>query len=228
MAAHDPSLVLDMPGFYPFESGGNQYVRDFSGYGNHGQVLGFAGDDSEYVDGHLGQGVDILQVPAKRINFGNVFDFTFEDFSFEALLLFKYFFTWDNCLFWKGDHGVSGYSLLIGQIRSGTAGDVAFRTNQAGASQVSLAPTGTVPYDNYTHLVITRDGPRVEIYANGTRATTVNANHVNPESASGNDFQIGVYPGFYGLTSMINSFRIWSRVLGAAEIWNRYINAKRV
>jgi len=209
----------------PFMSGqftnpitGNPSVRDFSGYGHHGDLVGFAGDDSEFVDGHLGQtalivtAADHLEVPspASELNFVSgpftheIWANLFATAGYKKLVS-KYDWNVDGWLF-----GFNGTTLEV-------------RSFQGGAGQATNTTLAPYADSNLHQYVATRDGSDVRLYCDGIEVTyTAKVAHINPVAADDNDFEI-----FESTTGYLNRLRTFSRTLGAAEIYERYIHAKR-
>ena len=78
---YDANLVLD----FPFMSGVNSSgdIPDLSGYGNDGTPTGFAGADAEFIDGFLGQAID-LDGSAKFVDCGNAVNLQGDSISVEC------------------------------------------------------------------------------------------------------------------------------------------------
>ena len=219
--SHDPSLILDYRGMYPFWDGGVRKVRDFSGYGNHGTPANFVGDDSEYVDTNVFQGLDLSGT--KHLNLGDILNYTVESFSFEFLIR-PTSIAISPFLLYKGTWNVSGYNIYIHNT-----GRIHIDTCQTGISQGTSSVAGEVNIGLSSHIAIVRFGSSINIFNNG-REVAYNAVgvHLNPGSNS-EDCLIGRHPtlarNFGGIFSIGKS---WNRALSPGEIYNNYINRMRV
>jgi len=171
-------LALDMA----FGIGAGATLFDKSRYRSHGSILG-----ASWAAGLHGYCLDFnpatpsyVSIPADY----DQLDFTSEKFSIIARLLIDDFSA-HSSLYSKGRYNQHGHEIYIR-----TNGDVAFRTFQTGASQVSSCGAGTISSDTYTTLGLSRDGEDVYLYKNGVDATAAHGTHIDPLSTS-YDFNIG-------------------------------------
>ena len=84
------------------------------------------------------------------------------------------------------------------------------------------APSGTVPYDEWTHIITTWDGSVIRHYANGSIAWTDSS---TSSGTSENMYQIAGYSGrkFKG---KLASLSVYEKTLSAEEVMQNY-NAKK-
>ena len=183
------------------------------GTGNLSRV-GWAGDDSELVDGAHGQ--NLLLNGAKSCNGGNgqFANFISQSFSIEVYITAINTAAGNNFLVNKYTFNASGWLL---RIRIGNS--IWLDTYQAAASQSTQS--NVLNFDGVTnHIVCTRNGGDVRLYLNGTEVTyAVKPVHINPVDASGDDFVVYQTLDGYG-----GNVRVWEgRILGAADVRSLYI-----
>ena len=214
--AYDQNRLLNLK-MYPFSDGATRKARDFSGYGYHGSENGFVGDDSEYRNDGIRQVVDL-----------NIKFFDCGGASFFGLIgnitlecLFSCPLTQPYAgLIGKYNDGVSGAnrSYRLGVFNTGLV-QVNFGTGTTALSTVT-----TVDNRNYNYAVATYDGAAVRLYLNGSPNASV--------ASSGNLFVNShtLYVGSDGdgatgnrMIGSIAQAGVFSRVLGAAEIYDRCI-----
>lgn len=171
------------------------------------------------------------------INFGNIFNYTTESFTFATWMRFLSFDATNSAnlmVFWKGNFQTNSYYCEI-QPSNGVVG---FFTNQSGppaASQVSQAiyqpnpsswPNKGFMPDEFYNICITRSGTSVRIYLNGIDRTSTVGTHTNPTSST-NNFEIGRYnSASHFPNARFASFIIYQRALTAAEVLQNF-NASR-
>jgi len=222
VAPYDSSLQLDVSPMLPFVSGGNQYLRDFSGNSRNGLCTGFAGTDVEYEDAPGGQCISIAT--PKYINHGQILNYTFEDFTFEIMVRPNSIAN-APMLFSNSNFVTNGYFIeLLAD------GSLQLTTSQGGASQSTISALGSfVAGLSYYHIMATRTGALVRFFRNGVElAYSAVGVHLNPVTSALN-FQVGRYLAVAGLDldGRILRYRSWNRALGTAEIWERWISLGR-
>ena len=215
--AYDPTLVLDMRSMMPFMSGGVQYVRDFSGYGNHGTPLVFAGDDSEYVSSDMGQAV--LLDGTKSISIPDTY---FPAYGFDRTLI-----TYVT-------------PIVTGAIEARIFSYGTWLANQAFQLVLSTTTrvltlvghtgnyvfTNPCIYANVNQISAVISSGRVLTYFNGrpdsnqasTLATVLNGTaYIGQSPATGAKF-----------VGYVHRVQMYARAFGATEMYNNYINRFRV
>lgn len=160
------------------------------------------------------------------VSFGNVLDFTSEDFTISFMF---YAFSWDTTnvdkntpiLFIKGPgYNTGGYYTQI------SSGGLSLVTNQSAALQVS---SGTYAFslNTWYHIAFARQGASVRTYVNGTDVTTTAGTHVNPTS-SATPFYINWYQAAYPIIGWdkYDEFKAEARKWSPAEIKNEYMRLR--
>jgi hypothetical protein len=149
------------------------------------------------------------------VNFGNILNFTTENFSFDMFVRFSSIASNKN-LFYKGGFNANGYYFIL------SSGLPNFVTNQAGAAQ------GTQLNQNLTtsvwyHIVAVRNGSSVKLYLNGVDSTGTAATHINPASSTDN-FLLGIYSPslLFPHAGDIARFLAYNKALSAAEVLQNF------
>lgn len=209
-----------MRSMMPFMDGATQRVRDFGRYGNHGTPEFLSGNDSEFITGSLGQGVD-LDGGNDRINLGNAaagadLDFV-GPFTLETWLISDILAGANTDILSRDVvAGVRQYNLHL------TIGGVA----RTLASGVGVSGTTVVGDGNLHQVIATWDGATLYIAVDGEVEGTVG---LAAMSSSANTTYIGMRSDGTGyFNGKVFRVRMWNRPFGAAEIYNRYINRFRV
>jgi hypothetical protein len=194
--------------------------------GANGTVVntGGGGTAVNYTYGALNEGVSFNK-SVGYVNLGKVLDYTTSNFTISFWIKLNSYATSDPSNgpipFWKGGYTSKGY---YSQIMPG--GQIAFSTNQAGSpgtAQQTYSTGGAVPLGSWQHLTYVRSGSSVKIYVNGKNKTSTAATHLDPTTASANDFVIGSYSGgSIFMSGAIDEFAAWSRALTAAEVLQLY------
>jgi hypothetical protein len=153
------------------------------------------------------------------VNFGNILNFTTENFSFDMFVRFSNISS-IRTLIYKGGFNTNGYYLAPG------AGLPSFVTNQSGVNQVTYLNqylTTSVWY----HLVAVRNGSSVKLYLNGVDSTGTAGTHINPASSTDN-FLLGIYSSGlnFPFAGDIARFLAYNKALSAAEVLQNYNVAK--
>ena len=200
---------------------GEPYIwYDMSGYENNGQLNNQVGYSTANGGSLLFDGVNDF------INFGNIFNFTTEDFSFNIFFYLTSLTTSTvgqaPVLFYKGSYQVNGYYIQLG---SSNPSSTNFITNQSGANQVTTSTLSLI-VGAWNNLSVTRSGSSVKIYINGVDATASAGTHINPTSSTDN-FVLSSYNSASIFSNIrIASFQVYNRTLSAIEVLQNF-NAVR-
>ena len=169
-----------------------------------------AGNPAE-ATGKIWKGQDFDDNVA-QIDLGTNFRYTSENFSIGYLI---YFIANAEVSFFTGQYAQKGYYL-----EHGSAGDIAFYTNQNTAAQITYnASPSLLTANAWNHVVVTRNGATVKIYLNGAEVTYGNqATHINPAAQNENTL-IGRYSTATSNTvsGILDEFRILSTTVLAAS-----------
>ncbi len=218
--SYDASLVLDFSFFSGVNAAGD--IPDFSGYRNDGTPVNFVGDDSEFIDGHLGQSIRFPGGGAdKHLNCGNDSSIAnVRQVTVEAIFTQTTVGTNQHLVSKFAFGGNLTYLLILlagGQYQFFVGGAVAANAATTGA----IATAGQI-----YHLIGTSNGYLTQIYLNGIwidDAATPLAPVVSPS-----DLLIAIQDTNINDAAIdMHRSRIWSRHMGADEIYERYIHAKR-
>jgi len=214
----DPTCVLDFPMFPGVNTAG--VIRNQSGYGNHAQPVNFAGDDSEFVHGKLGQAVDLDGV-SKYLNCGH-------DDSLDIIhqITIEIVFYLDTAV---------GNRQLITKYNPppGGGNDSFFLRSNAGTLEFYLRNAADTLWNNAAgpvaisarnwHIVhAVYDMHNMLAYLDGTPGAAV-AKTDNILSSPTTDVIIGSITGSGDwVDGKINRARMWKRAIGAAEAQRRF------
>ena len=200
---------------------GEPYIwYDMSGYENNGQLNNQVGYSTANGGSLLFDGVNDF------INFGNIFNFTTEDFSFNIFFYLTSLTTSTvsqaPVLFYKGSYQNNGYYI---QLSSNNPSSVNFITNQSGTNQVTTSTLSLI-IGAWNNLSVTRSGSSVRTYINGVDATASAGIHINPTSSTDN-FVLSSYNSVSIFSNIrIASFQVYNRTLSAIEVLQNF-NAVR-
>jgi hypothetical protein len=207
-------LALDAADKNSYPGSGTTW-RDMSGNGNNGTLVN--GPTFSLVNGGYinYDGID------DYADFGNIFNFTTQDFTFSHWIYFNSLTTTTvnqgPVTFYKGGFNNSGY-----YTQASSVGALVFVTNQIGAAQVTSTAAGAVAAGAWYSVTYTRSGSSVRIYVNGVDSTSSAGTHINP-SATGNSFRIANYQnGFIYSNMRTANFLTYNRALSASEVLQNY------
>jgi hypothetical protein len=212
----DSSKILDVRSL-PFYDSGTQKIYDHSGYSHHQTEFGYAGNDSEIVDGPTGQALYHNGNKCLRLN-NSDFDFTMQNFSIEVWANSR-INGLDRFLFSKYAWNTDGYVFYLT-----IPNEMQFRTFQGGANQATASTASYGVSDgNYHQYVATRNDTSVKLYRDGAEvAYNAIGVHVNPIAPTSRDCNICYYSeaGGFGYHKQTT---VWIRAIGSAEIYERYL-----
>ena len=223
-APFDETKVLDFPFFSGVNAAGD--VPDFSGYGNDGTPSGFAGDDSEFVDECYGQAIQLNGVNKHLVcSHNDSLSMGFSNFSIEVI--FRSSTSALGAAVTKLDHGANiGFFLRI----TNAAGNFIYFIFRDAANFRDARVTVNFADGNIHHVVAQRNENEAYTYVDGielvnARAGAVGAYNLNDTS----DLWIGERTnGTEDFNGNILRTRIRRRAMGADEIYERFIHARRV
>jgi hypothetical protein len=144
---------------------------DLSGNGNNGTLVNGVGFDSAN-----GGSLDFEQTNTYA-DFGNILNFTTENFTFNTFLYLTSNTNTNNqnpILVYKGQFQANGYYIQFGGTSPAI---VSFVTNQSGASQVTESSSSLV-VGAWNCLSIVRNGSSVRIYVNAVDVTSTAGTHI--------------------------------------------------
>jgi len=221
MTQPDPTLVLDLPWVSLPDSFGD--IPEFSGYGQICTPQDFAGTEVEFVDGHLGQAVELDGVNkyielATSPNLDPRGGYTVE------ILFRPANATGTQMLYNKGI--ITGGIFVYIRLSGGASFDYIF---DDGVTQIggNLGLANWMP-GNWVHVFAVKDNTVARGYIAGEEVHT-NSNAAMGFCETNDNLWIGrdlrdIYP----FAGEINSIRTWQRALGAAEIWQRTLHPERM
>lgn len=158
-------------------------------------------------------------------DFGNIFNFTTQPFTFSYWLYCNSLTTnqagQGPVIFYKGSYFTNGYYVQVDQT-----GALKFATNQSGATQFSSTAEGAILVNMWYNISHTRNGSSIITYINGINANTISATHINPEN-TGNSFRIANYQNGYIYSNIRTAtFFTYNRALSQSEVLQNY-NAQK-
>ena len=218
----DESLVLSMPWMsLPWDvlGDGVRRVEDRSGHGNHATPVSFAGTDVEFVDGHLGQALNLPGGGAfKGLNCGNDDSIAvMQQVSVEVIIT-------PNSII--GSQDIIGKYAPCTYLMFTNGTSIYFYVGGVGAGNNARALNAFV-LGKPLHIIGTHDGVNTSIYIDGVWVDDANT-PLSPVMSS-YDLYIGRrYNSTNEVNGLVHRVRIWRRALGAAEIYNRYKNRHRL
>ena len=192
---------------------------DISGNTNHGQLL------NGPLYNSLKKGSIVFDGVNDYTNFGNILNYTSEDFSFNYWIYVTSLTTNVSgsgpVIIFKGGYQTNGYYDQIG-----ANGLLFFGTNTTGSTITTSTAVGTISEGNTYNICYTRSGSSVRIYVNGLDATNSAGTHINPFSSNSN-FTLASYGGSYLFSNIrLYSFTSYNRKLSAKEVLQNF-NATR-
>jgi len=208
-----PANNLGLVGYWTFDGPDMlTNVRDRSGQGNHGSLVGQASTTT--VPGKIGQALNFDGVD-DRVNTGS--DFVGTNPMSISL--------WMNARS-LGEGSVG--RLVTNQNTTGfyfrilvTNSTLAFSSN--GGNNNAVAGANAVVLDQWRHVSVTRDASGVaNIYVNGVLSGTANQNSGTPNSGSTNVIIGNHNAGVATFDGTIDDVRVYNRVLSASEISQMY------
>ncbi len=146
------------------------------------------------------------------IDFGDIFNFTTEDFSVSLWVYFDALPGYASILS-KRTTSVKGWDIFYqpdGVIKFGTA--------QSGTNQYTSSTSVTT--STWYHLVVTRTGAVAKIYLNGVDCTDISGDHINPVSAAGTSLLLGrdTASSANFLDGIVDELRLYYSVLTPSEV----------
>jgi len=226
-ASYDPHLVLDWPNFARLvDIGGTRSFRDGDIFtnGNHGVPQNFAGTDVELIDTPYGQGVDMAAASTKSVEVAATNNMGFGPGSFSAEVIIKLGSVP------AGTHEILHYnfpSYSSGGWLINQQGNAAYIYVDQGPPQINAGTYFSEDVGRWVHMFLVCDSEAdlISLYKNG----------LFYQSAPGTGWNIlDAKPLGFGETTWASPdatwarIRVWSKAVSRDEIWNRYINAKRV
>jgi hypothetical protein len=207
-------LNLDAANMKSYPRSGTTW-RDLSGLGNNGTLTNgptFSSANGGYINY---DGTD------DYADFGNIFNFTTQDFTFSHWIYFNSLTTTTvnqgPVTFYKGGFNNSGY-----YTQASSVGALVFVTNQIGAAQVTSTAVGAVAAGAWYCVTYTRTGSSIRLYVNGVDSTSSAGTHINPLATS-NSFRIANYQnGFIYSNIRIASFLTYTKALTPSEVQQNY------
>lgn len=201
-----PSNTLGLTAHWTFDGGDLiTNVKDASGQGNNGFLVGFTSTSSAVSLGMLGQ----------ALSFNGSTQYISTSYTVPALSSGTSF-TWSAWM--KLNSGNSNTVVILG-----------FRN---GATWVKLTPTAfeygsgslmshSIPTGSWVHIVIVKSGSNFTYYQNGASIATAS----NSGSVVSHTFFIGADPDFSSdgkFSGTVDDVRVYGRALSAAEVTQMY------
>jgi hypothetical protein len=154
------------------------------------------------------------------IDFGPIFNFTSQNFSFSYWINFNSLTTNQSgqgaVVLYKGRSSESGYYNQID-----TTGRITFVTNQPSVNVTDTA-TNLIQIGNWYNILYTRNGTSMRIYLNGIDVTLTSGLH-NTITSSSENFRISNYDnGFVYGNFKLATFMVHNRSLTPAEALQNY------
>ena len=167
-------------------------------------------------------GILVFNGANNAYNFGNVLNYTSENFTFSYWVNFSNLATQVGGQGPVGFHKATANTYASGYYDQANAnGSVKFVTNQGGVAQVSSTAANIVAIGNWYNLAYVRNGASVRVYVNGIDQTATAGTHIDP-TANANNLWLAYTGGtsVSGLT--MSNFSNYNRNLSADEVLQNY------
>ena len=224
------TLDYGLVGYWDFEEGSGQTVKDKSGNGNDGTLGSSSSADS--ADPVFGPGHDSSGEGGAGLQFDGRDDYA--NLGHGSNLTSNSGFTYSFWMKWSGANR-GGYGGLVEYLNRGIQNSRILMVDSSSKIIVQ-DPAGTPLTSKYTfskdafyHIVLTWDGTLPYLYVNGNLDATGSA--ASFTSAVSNDIKIGVgadWSPTYYFNGSIDEVRIYNRALSEDEIRQLYNQKKPI
>lgn len=155
------------------------------------------------------------------IDFGNILNFTSQDFSFSY---------WLNpstipsaaVIGFKGAFNNNGYYIYIGSGGHGGSNIVGMTLNGSSVTRVE-STSNAITAGVWQHVVITRSGNVGKVYVNGQDVTDGSSSSLGDPNSSTNNFKIGLYDASdFPYAGLMDDVRVYTEALSQANVTKIY------
>jgi Concanavalin A-like lectin/glucanases superfamily/Immunoglobulin domain len=211
-----PDVATALAGYWNFDEGTGDLLVDYSGNGNDGALLNFPTDDSQWVAGQIGGGLNFRGPTGMDYVLVANYPKPTATMTISAWVWADARPQWASITKnWAGSPGQFHFGLYD------TAGDLSNFITQQGGATPSARENTALPLGSWQHVAFVCDGARLRLYRNGVEVSSSAYNGTLTSTPINDAMGIGVKLNNDATAPQTGSEGFWQGKMDDLGLWTR-------